>query len=327
MLRRLWSRETLSGEDRISVNDAFAIATTLTDAVQMKMTSDNTLDQTPRRGRILRLLRRLLASVVLVGAGIACTVYFHPTARFVRHVEAMEGQVVSEYVGPHWLGQLVDKKKLTMFHRIELISLWTPAVTDEGLSGLNRHDEITQLYLNCAQIGDSGLCRLDRLPNLEHLDVRNTQIGDDSLKGLSRFPRLNSLYIGETRVTDEGLAHLREVPQLEYLDLENAAVTDAGIREIEQLINLKHLCLIRTKVTDDGLAHLRPLTRLMTLDLGSMVVTDAGLPHLKHLISLKVLRIKGTPVTAAGIADLKAALPNLEVSAGEPWVCQFCLAR
>ena len=87
--------------------------------------------ETPRHGWIPHPLWLLAVAVVLLGAAIACTVYFHPTARLIRDVRALDGSVDSRYDGPQWLGTLIDKERLTIFHRIERVAVFGPTGAEQ----------------------------------------------------------------------------------------------------------------------------------------------------------------------------------------------------
>ena len=97
------------------------------------MASGTTLPETPRRAWLPHPLWLLVAGVVLMGIAIAGTVYFHPTARLIREVDSLGGDVLSGYNGPNWLSDLIESERLTIYHRIGVISLCKTKVTDEWL--------------------------------------------------------------------------------------------------------------------------------------------------------------------------------------------------
>ena len=290
------------------------------------------LPDAPRHGWIPHPLWLLAVAVVLLGAAIACTVYFHPTARLIREIKALDGSVDARYDGPHWLENLIDKERLTVFHRIRGIAVYGPAgagqwlqsvtghgeslgrrgVTDEWLVRLSGINSLDTLELTDNPIRDAGIAHLQDLPNLGYLNLNRTKVGDKTVKDLNRFPQLEYLLLDETRVTDAGLVYLRGSSRLRLLSLGSTVVTDAGLENLEDLTDLAYLNLSGTLVTDAGMVKLLRFTKLKHLSLGATAVTDAGLQQLKSLSSLSSLEIAGTPVTAAGIADLKTALPKLD---------------
>jgi hypothetical protein len=275
---------------------------------------DDVRQATEQRGWIPNPWWLLVCAVVLLGVAIACTVYLHPTVRLIREVNALGGEASSNYAGPELLSALIDKDRLTMFHRVVAIELQRTSVSDEWLTCLNGRGDVFDLVLYDTRITDAGIANLRDLPNLAFLDLDRSQIGNDALKGLTRFPDLNGLLLGETQVTDAGLTDLRTLTKLVNLNLQGTAVTDVGLAQLEGLTHLKWLFLNKTLVTDAGMVHLRRMENLILLELHSTAVTDAGLQQLRHLTSLEKLRIDTTKVTADGLADLQAALPYLVIT-------------
>jgi hypothetical protein len=157
---------------------------------------------------------------------------------------------------------------------------------------------------------DADVRALRALPKLESLGLMGAAVGDAAVAELKTFPALRILNLSDTKVTDAGLAHLRERTALEYLALKGTAVTDAGLAHLKNLTSLTNLVLADTKVTDAGLVHLSGMTRLESVNLSNDAITDAGLAHLSRLPGLAGINLTGTKVTDAGLVQLKS-LPKL----------------
>lgn len=143
-------------------------------------------------------------------------------------------------------------------------------------------------FSRIANIGD-GLEHLRKLPNLEYLDLSNTQVSGAELE---KIRTLGNLY---------------------FLFLSNTSVSDADAEHLQGLTNLGILDLTNTQITSTGMQHLKGLIHLKSLELSGTGVTDAGLEHLKRLKNLKALYLADTKVTDVGVDELQALLPNCKI--------------
>jgi Leucine-rich repeat (LRR) protein len=136
---------------------------------------------------------------------------------------------------------------------------------------------------------------------------------DAVLGHLERLHQLQELDLSYSKVSDAGLVHLESLSQLEWLLLAHTRVADAELTHLEGLRQLQWLNLSGTKVSDAGLVHLENLSQLRWLNLSATKVSDAGLAHLKGLRQLQTLNLLGTKVTDQGEKRLQQALPGCEV--------------
>ena len=85
---------------------------------------------------------------------------------------------------------------------------------------------------------------LKAYPQLEELDLVDTEITDKGLCSLPYFPKLYRLWIGKYNVRGEQEQRVSDI-------------TDAGLSAIERQTNLKRLVLYNAKVTPQGIAKLK----------------------------------------------------------------------
>ncbi|CAI5480515.1 unnamed protein product [Closterium sp. Yama58-4] len=111
-----------------------------------------------------------------------------------------------------------------------------------------------------------GIRHLYRLPQLEELELRCTDVTDSALEGVGSLVNLEILYLKLTKVTDAGLSHLRGLHSLKALGLGDCkGVTNAGMVHVGRLTGLEQLWLNGTAVRNDGLEQLTALTKLTYL--------------------------------------------------------------
>lgn len=178
--------------------------------------------------------------------------------------------------------------------RLESLSLWGTAVTDQGLAKL-RGPQLRCLVLHGTRVTGAGMRQVGRLRNLESLDLWDVPISDRDLGHLLKLTELRQLNLWGTRVTARGLTKLEMLHNLKSLVLCGPAVTDAGLAQLSKVKALQTLELHGLTDTGDGV-------RLPS-------VTNNGLQYLAALDALTAIEIVGTWVTETGVNDLRAALP------------------
>ncbi|HEV7222885.1 MAG TPA: protein kinase, partial [Pirellulales bacterium] len=153
---------------------------------------------------------------------------------------------------------------------------------------------------------DEDLARLDEVPDLKSICIRNVSNGAAGLlteEGILRFFREHpfleqvALFGGEgLEPTDAILATLCQSTTLTYLDVRRSTITDADASDLEKLADqLLALNLVNApNLTDVSLAHIAVLRGLTELNLSGTHVTEAGVCRLPQLLNLRLLNLWGT---------------------------------
>jgi hypothetical protein len=81
---------------------------------------------------------------------------------------------------------------------------------------------------------NESLSQLTKLPGL--IEVHLCRATDAGLEHLEKLPQLQELDIPDIEVTDAGLEHLRGLTQLRDLWLGSPRVTDAGVKKLQQAL-------------------------------------------------------------------------------------------
>ena len=82
--------------------------------------------------------------------------------------------------------------------------------------------------------------RLERLPDLQYLEMGNSLLTDDDLPELHRLKNLRRLRL-PGGVTDAGLAHLHELKQLEQINLAYSQVSAEGVQQLRDALPNCHI--------------------------------------------------------------------------------------
>ena len=204
---------------------------------------------------------------------------------------------------------------------LQILSLHTTGITDEGLEHLRSLRSLRGLELWQASISNRGLAFLIDLPALEYLQL-DTGVTDAGLKQIAQLSSLRWLNIVGGKMWGPGLAELAKLPRLERLCFWGSSpISDRHIKYLEGLTQLKGLTLWGVDaLTDASLASIAKLKNLEDLHfiMASPKFTPAGVARLKELKNLKKIAFAQTWVGYAGehygdeVVRQLAALPNLE---------------
>ncbi len=165
--------------------------------------------------------------------------------------------------------------------------------------------ELIELNLWRQEITDEGVAGISKLENLKRLNLSDSKITDQSLEGIARLANLEELGLAGTQISDEGLRHLAGLKKLTMLNLTRTGVSDGGVGALAKMADLRELDVSETKVTDDGLKALMSLNALRELSLLRTGITDQGLLMLSKLPSLRRVHTYGTKVTKEGQKEFK----------------------
>ncbi len=153
-------------------------------------------DSPPIRSRLPNWRKLLLATVVLVVAGIGLFFWWpdHREQKVIQKIKSWGGSVETEKGSPAWFLDFEDHDPLKEFKvvdRIVGVQLAGTAVTDSDVRCLRNLTKLRRLSLDGTAVTDRGmaiLCGLTKnesyLVNLEYLSCRDTAVTDN---GIERF--------------------------------------------------------------------------------------------------------------------------------------------
>ena len=97
---------------------------------------------------------------------------------------------------------------------------------------VNEDGRVTHLHLAWRHLPGPVLAEIDRLTELEFLDLAFTTVTDDGLAQLKDLQKLRSLSLAGAPVTDQGLVYLEKMPSLQHVWVAKNAVTEAAVERL-----------------------------------------------------------------------------------------------
>ncbi len=174
--------------------------------------------------------------------------------------------------------------------------------------------QIIGLHFADVIISDADLERLQQIPSLKILGLRNTGFSRGSLSALKNVTGLTMLELGGSTVTDEQLATLPSMPNLRSLSLEDTQFLNDGIAQLPALPALQQLVLVNCAwVEDDDLRQMLSFPTLTSLNIGGCPISDDGIAALKELPSLSAIHVSGCTGLTEKTFEHLAVMPELRI--------------
>lgn len=151
-------------------------------------------------------------------------------------------------------------KKLANLKNLKVLTVAGQNIGEKEINGISTYFPLLQqLDLRKTVIEDANLLYINRLKNLQVLDIGDTKVTNEGLKSLdaASLSALKMLNLSSTLVDEKIISHLAFFPNLETLDLR---YTKLNPNKLEDLQRLKKLKLLYLKAPAEGVR-----TELLTI--------------------------------------------------------------
>ncbi|CAN5649384.1 hypothetical protein BH10CYA1_BH10CYA1_14720 [soil metagenome] len=190
---------------------------------------------------------------------------------------------------------------------------------DAALKYIEGNPSIVSLGIRASAITPQGFTHL-KFPNLEKLDVQETEICPELITAIVNLPKLNVLNLAKTRYSKSDLIQISQLQNLRSLNLSRSNLSDDDCQIVAQMKGLQLLRIgLNPQISDKGISALRSLKNLEVLDLNNTGVTDKGLTALKSLTKLKELQLYQTHISDDGVKTL-SKMPLQRLLLGDTYI-------
>lgn len=114
-------------------------------------------------------------------------------------------------------------------------------ITSNGISSLDRSENLIQLDLSATSIGSDVGKKLVKIPYLTDLNLSDTSISNQTIDDISKNPSLLSLHLGNTKINDEAIPFILKYQDLLILSLTGSDITDLGRQRIKKELPNCHI--------------------------------------------------------------------------------------
>ena len=135
---------------------------------------------------------------------------------------------------------------LRRLHQVETVDFsGSVSLSDVGLKTISEFPRLKTLHLGKRKIGnwysgpditDVGISELARLQSLRELSLDGHRLTDESLKTIEKMHDLQYLDVSDTSITDAGLEHLYNLKNLKTLYLEMNNLTPAAVAKLQSAL-------------------------------------------------------------------------------------------
>ncbi len=241
----------------------------------------------------------------LLGAGVTNT----GVARLTKFpklakLDLSTGGVTNE--GLKVIKDLPELRSLSLNHVL--------AVDDLTMSTIAANPGIKELYLDSTHITDVGLNELEKLENLEVLNISSTSITGAGFERFKGHKHLRSVIAQRSQLKDDALKYLLGSP-IEVLEIDMSGVTDMGMVHIGKMKNLKRLSMGFSNISDFGIRKLGVMKNLEYVNARNCGgISNLLFEKLKTCKNLKYVCVTGTGVTPAACVIMKKLIPGCEIA-------------
>ena len=147
-------------------------------------------------------------------------------------------QIVNIEIGDNWQGEPDDLRHLRWLVQTRMITLAHPDVTDEHLSYVGRMTGLQVLKINRASISGEGFAQLEHLNNLRQLEVLYAPLGDDSIDLILDLPNVQYVRMIGNDFSREGADRLRDNLRALTIDIRRGAFLGVSCTTLEGQCNI-----------------------------------------------------------------------------------------
>ncbi len=142
----------------------------------------------------------------------------------------------------------------------------------------------------------------------------NINIDDRGVELLAELlPNLEQLNLSESDITDDAFSSISKMNKLSWLSAKRVRINGDGLELLRPLDNLQVLILDNTQIDDSSVVNLKYITTLTTLSLSGTPITDNAIDTLLELDNLKILILVDTHITPAGIEYIRESKPDMAI--------------
>lgn len=201
-------------------------------------------------------------------------------------------------------------------------------ITSEGIRRLGPQRTMQTAGFAYTPITDAALETIASWPQLESLDLRQTEITSQGVQYLRKLEGLKELDLSWTKIDDTAVATLCQMSSLRKLDIQSTAVSGEGIFQLREALPGIELCgewLSSSTLVDPDpeslcwkkeirvMKLISSLGHLRLFILADSAVTDLHLKDMGQLENVDVIDLRRTKVTGEGVATLQRALPGCKI--------------
>jgi Leucine-rich repeat (LRR) protein len=203
---------------------------------------------------------------------------------------------------------------------LEKLNLERTSIDNAGLANIRGLVHLKDLNLKrTTQVTDEGHYNLERLKELEKLDISSNQTikggGFVHCRNAKGLGNLRELIANNTQFGQDGMGGIQHLKSLEVLELGKTGLTNIGMGAFRKCTGIKRLLIGQNAgITDVGMAELAVLKDLEFLELFNLTnVTNIGLSYVKKAKQLQYVNVTGTRINEEGMRALKKLIPNVKI--------------
>lgn len=190
------------------------------------------------------------------------------------------------------------------------IELEEKASADALIKRISAWDKLQKLFISNAELSDSSIHTLGKLPSLRFLRLSNVELNDNVLAQTPIMTKVCEFERKGSSNVKPLIAKLELNQELAQLSLDHSKLDHEDVQRISSMKSLRVLSLKDTDIDDQDLAVLAGLSNLEKLYVSKNDLNSSAFRNLKTLTKLQELEV-GDPGLAAKVGKIVARNINV----------------
>jgi len=147
--------------------------------------------------------------------------------------------------------------------KINYLELYCTRNTDKRILLLKNESDVEELVLTMTDVSAEGVSSLAGIPRLRGLELyAGKNVNDAALAKLDQLPKLEELVLRNCKITNAGLVSLKNLEHLRRMTIfqdhpDLKGLSDGAVDSLESLTNLTELRLVGDWVSEQGIDRLK----------------------------------------------------------------------
>ncbi len=197
--------------------------------------------------------------------------------------------------------------------KLVCLNLSETEISDELLGSLTGAKKLQSLDIGKCPAGINAGKMIGSCPQMEFLDLSETNFDDASLEEISALKSLRNLSLSGTKISDASADTIKDLKALRRLDLSKTKAGDKIAESVSKLPLLCDLSIAWTEIGEEGIAQFSAMPELSQLDARGLKLGKKSIAFFSGITNLRWLDLRESGISREDCSALQARHPELVI--------------